>query len=79
MLRELRDEAYKVVQTAAPSATTTELGHAFMRYLGQGHEIAVPIPPGDLGAEAPNCCGPHSRSSTERCSGARSTISTSRS
>ena len=48
MLNELfaamRDEAEAVVRPAAPGETLVESRQAFMRYRGQGHEIAVPLP-----------------------------------
>ncbi len=47
MLNELftvmRDEAEAVVRPAAPGETLVESRQAFMRYRGQGHEIAVPL------------------------------------
>ncbi|MCC8432807.1 hydantoinase/oxoprolinase family protein [Reyranella aquatilis] len=48
MLNELfaamRAEAEAVVRPAAPGETLVESRQAFMRYRGQGHEIAVPLP-----------------------------------
>jgi len=48
MLNELfaamRAEAEAVVQPAAPGEMLVESRQAFMRYRGQGHEIAVPLP-----------------------------------
>ena len=48
MLNELfaamRAEAEAVVRPAAPGEELVETRHAFMRYRGQGHEIAVPLP-----------------------------------
>ncbi|MBN9538757.1 MAG: hydantoinase/oxoprolinase family protein [Reyranella sp.] len=47
MLNELfaamRSEAEAVVRPAAPGEKLVEHRHAFMRYRGQGHEIAVPL------------------------------------
>ncbi len=47
MLNELftvmRAEAEAVVRPAAPGETLVESRQAFMRYRGQGHEIAVPL------------------------------------
>lgn len=48
----LYDEAIKVVAPAAMGKPVEEIRVAFMRYVGQGHEIAVPLPsrryrPGD--------------------------------
>ena len=50
MLGEMLDEAHAIVERGAPGAARGETRTAFMRYIGQGHEIAVPLPPGDLGA-----------------------------
>jgi N-methylhydantoinase A len=40
----MREEAEAVVRLAAPKETLVETRQAFMRYRGQGHEIAVPLP-----------------------------------
>ncbi|MGF1455810.1 MAG: hydantoinase/oxoprolinase family protein [Alphaproteobacteria bacterium] len=40
----MRDEASGVVRGAAGDAALTETRQAFMRYRGQGHEIAVAVP-----------------------------------
>ncbi len=50
LLGAMRDEATAVVQAGAFGAPLTETRTAFMRYVGQGHEIPVPLPPGELGA-----------------------------
>ncbi|MBI3515551.1 MAG: hydantoinase/oxoprolinase family protein [Proteobacteria bacterium] len=50
LLKELRDQAEDVVRRGAPSAPLTATITADMRYRGQGHELAVPIP-ADLAAE----------------------------
>lgn len=52
LLTEMQDEAYGVVRRGAPDAAIEETRTAFMRYVGQGHEIVVPVPlrrlePGD--------------------------------
>lgn len=56
MLNELfaamRAEAEAVVQPAAPGEKLVEQRLAFMRYRGQGHEIAVPLPNEPFGADA---------------------------
>ena len=56
MLNELfaamRLEAEAVVQPAAPGEKLVEHRQAFMRYRGQGHEIAVPLPNEPFGADA---------------------------
>lgn len=43
MFAQLRLEAEGVVRAAGPSAALTETRAAFMRYVGQGYEIAVPV------------------------------------
>ena len=40
----MRAEAEAIVRRGEPEATLTETRSAFMRYRGQGHEIAVPLP-----------------------------------
>ena len=56
MLNELfaamRAEAEAVVRPAAPGEELVEQRHAFMRYRGQGHEIAVPLPNSAFAADA---------------------------
>ena len=44
VMEEMRAEAYTVVRQGAPTAEVVETGQAFMRYIGQGHEIAVNVP-----------------------------------
>ena len=44
LLAAMRGEAEAVVRCGAPDARLTETRSAFMRYRGQGHEIAVPLP-----------------------------------
>jgi N-methylhydantoinase A len=44
LLAEMRAEAETIVQQGAPRAPLTEQRSAFMRYRGQGHEIAVELP-----------------------------------
>ncbi|WP_419862167.1 hydantoinase B/oxoprolinase family protein [Candidatus Palauibacter sp.] len=41
---EMRDEAVAVVSRGAPGAPTSEKARAYMRYVGQGHEIGVDLP-----------------------------------
>ncbi len=48
VLEEMRREARAVVSGAAPEAALSEMRIAFMRYLGQGHEIPVEVPARDL-------------------------------
>ena len=40
----MRAEAEAIVRRGEPEAPLTETRSAFMRYRGQGHEIAVPVP-----------------------------------
>ena len=51
IFRELRDEALVVVSAAARPDSIDESRLLYMRYVGQGHEIAVPVPPRDLDAD----------------------------
>ena len=44
LLAEMRAEAEAVVRRGAPTAELTEQRSSFMRYRGQGHEIAVELP-----------------------------------
>ncbi len=44
LLAEMRAEAEVIVRRGAPDAELTEQRSAFMRYRGQGHEIAVRLP-----------------------------------
>ncbi|MDE2985405.1 MAG: hydantoinase B/oxoprolinase family protein [Gemmatimonadota bacterium] len=44
VLAGMRAEAAAVVGEGAPGVETTERTHAFMRYVGQGHEIGVGLP-----------------------------------
>ena len=44
VLEEMRDEAAAIVARGAPGAPTREHRSAYMRYLGQGHEVVVPLP-----------------------------------
>jgi N-methylhydantoinase A len=48
LLAEMRTEAEAVVRRGAPSADLVERRSAFMRYRGQGHEIAVELPVRDF-------------------------------
>ena len=43
---EMRAEAEAVVSRGAPGAATSEKARAYMRYVGQGHEIGVDLPGG---------------------------------
>jgi N-methylhydantoinase A len=43
LFRDMREEAESVVRLGVPSGPLTERRTAYMRYRGQGHEIAVPV------------------------------------
>jgi N-methylhydantoinase A len=47
VLAAMQSEALEVVRRGAPGAETAEKRTAFMRYLGQGHEVAVELPARD--------------------------------
>jgi N-methylhydantoinase A len=44
LLAAMREEAEAIVRQGEPEAPLSEIRSAFMRYRGQGHEIAVPVP-----------------------------------
>ena len=44
LVAAMRDEAEPIVRRGAGAVPLTETRSAFMRYRGQGHEIAVPLP-----------------------------------
>lgn len=44
----MREEAEAIVRQGAPQARLVEQWSAEMRYRGQGHEVTVPLPSGDL-------------------------------
>ena len=44
LLAAMREEAEAIVRRGEPEAPLGETRSAFMRYRGQGHEIAVPVP-----------------------------------
>ncbi len=44
VIGEMRAEATAVVASGAPGSPTSEQARAFMRYVGQGHEIGVEVP-----------------------------------
>ena len=50
LFAEMRAEAEAIVRRGAPAAKLVEERSAFMRYRGQGHEIAVELPVRDLTA-----------------------------
>jgi N-methylhydantoinase A len=51
LLDDMRQEAEDAVRQGSFGAPTTETRTAYMRYVGQGHEIAVPLPNHVLGEE----------------------------
>ncbi len=51
LMADMRREARTVVESGAFGAALTERRVAYMRYLGQGHEIAVPVEAGRLGPD----------------------------
>jgi N-methylhydantoinase A len=51
MLEAMGAEAHRIVESGAAHAPRTEERTGFMRYVGQGHEIAVPVPVRTLGAD----------------------------
>lgn len=44
LLKDMQDEAKTIVTAGAPGTELTETRIAFMRYVGQGHEITVDLP-----------------------------------
>jgi len=44
LLQAMRDEAVAVVEAGAGGRSLTEIRTAFMRYVGQGHEVGVELP-----------------------------------
>ncbi len=51
LLTQLADEAFGIVRSGALQAQLVETRTAYMRYIGQGHEIEVPLPSRALTAE----------------------------
>jgi N-methylhydantoinase A len=51
LLAEMRAEALHIVSQGAPGEAVAESRTAFMRYVGQGHEIDVDVPARELGAD----------------------------
>src|SRR5436309_5278115 len=51
LLTEMSRDARALVEPGARGAPVTERRLAYMRYVGQGHEITVPLPPRDLTAD----------------------------
>ncbi|WP_418595292.1 hydantoinase/oxoprolinase family protein [Ponticoccus sp. (in: a-proteobacteria)] len=48
VLDEISSEARGIVRSGEPEADLVETRTAYMRYVGQGHEIQVPVPAGTL-------------------------------
>jgi N-methylhydantoinase A len=48
LFAEMRDEAEAVVRLGVPSDALVEIRTGYMRYRGQGHEVAVKLPNGKL-------------------------------
>ena len=51
LMEEMHEESATVVRMGVPKAVLSETRQAFMRYVGQGHEIVVNLPPGPYGEE----------------------------
>src|SRR6266850_1217269 len=51
LLAEMSEDARALVEPGARGAPVTERRLAYMRYVGQGHEITVPVPVRDLTAD----------------------------
>jgi N-methylhydantoinase A len=47
LMHDMREEARAVVEQGSSAQVLNESRHAYMRYVGQGHEIAVPLPVDD--------------------------------
>lgn len=52
VMAEMRAEALEVVSSAADPDELLESRRAYMRYVGQGYEIAVPVPGGRIASDA---------------------------
>jgi len=50
LLRAMAAEAREIAARGAPGVRLAERRTAFARYVGQGHEIGIEVPPADLGA-----------------------------
>lgn len=48
VLSQIGEEAFEIVRNGAPEEPLTETRTAYMRYIGQGHEIEIPLPNRDL-------------------------------
>jgi N-methylhydantoinase A len=77
MLAEMAAEAHAIVERGAPGSVRSESRLAYMRYVGQGHEIAVALPGVGSAATsrrryAPPSSAPTRRSIAGRCRAWRS-------
>ena len=73
LLAEMAREATALVAPGARGQKTVERRLAYMRYVGQGHEITVALPVRALsGDRRGRRCARPSRRSTRRCSRGRS-------
>lgn len=54
LIGEMRQEAHQVIDVAAGDAILIESCNAYMRYQGQGYEIAVSFAAADLAADSPH-------------------------
>jgi N-methylhydantoinase A len=45
VIRDMREEAHAIVRDALPQGPLVETATADMRYIGQGHEVVVALPP----------------------------------
>ena len=79
VLGEMRAEAAAIVARGAPGAATQEMRAAYMRYLGQGHEVSCRSPTVPGSGRTPASSARPSRPPTKRSTGASSRSSTSRS
>ena len=52
LLKDMHAEAHRVVEPGAAGRALVETRIAFMRYVGQGHEVAVKLAPGKFAADA---------------------------
>lgn len=48
VLDQIAQEAYSIVRSGAPDEPLSQTRTAYMRYVGQGHEIEIPLPNRDL-------------------------------
>ena len=78
LLAEMSRDARALVEPGARGAPVTERRIAYMRYVGQGHEITVPLPVRDLTRTMPRRCARPSSANIRCCSAARSPAPRSR-